>query len=201
MNFKEVTEKDIQALADYVVYLSLRGEHERQQVDVGIFDQILEGGDRLINSDVGQNFKWADRDKRDSLEKELESLEEQQASLEKQIELLDSNGESSESEKTRLEEITQSVENLERFEEEWEYAEEYAAEIAEAWLDGEDAVVDVPEPPADLPLAESSADVERLKIDPTRICSWCNWTELFIGKMASVNATVKKAGDGQTCRL
>ena len=203
LNFKEVTEKDIQALADYVVYLSLRGEHERQQVDVGIFEQILEGGDRLINSDVGQNFNWADRDKRDSLEKELESLEEQQASLEKQIELLDSNGESSESEKARLEEITESVENLERFEEEWEYAEEYAAEIAEAWLDGEDAVVDVPEPPADLPLAESSADVERLKIGPQAqefAASLQRGHELFIGKMALCSKChgEKGLGDGQT---
>ena len=53
LEISEITNEDIDALVDYVMYLSLRGEHERQQVDMGILEQILEDGERLINSDFG----------------------------------------------------------------------------------------------------------------------------------------------------
>ena len=107
----KITETDIEALVDYVMYLSLRGKHERQQVDVGILEQILEGGDRLINSDFGSRVV--------SEENFRTTLEENAA---KDTEALS-------------EEMQADLDLYETFQEEWEYAEEYAAEIAEAWLD------------------------------------------------------------------
>jgi mono/diheme cytochrome c family protein len=44
-----LTEDGVQALTDYVIYLSLRGETERAIVDGAIFDLDLEGGDRIID--------------------------------------------------------------------------------------------------------------------------------------------------------
>lgn len=46
-----MTEEGVQALVDYVIYLSWRGEVERQMIDAAMFDLDLAGGDRLINPD------------------------------------------------------------------------------------------------------------------------------------------------------
>ncbi len=49
-----LTEEDVQALVDYVIYLSWRGEHERTQIDMAVLDGIIEDGERIINSDFGK---------------------------------------------------------------------------------------------------------------------------------------------------
>lgn len=45
----ELTEQDVEALVDYVIYLSWRGELERALIDDAIFELDLGGGDRIIN--------------------------------------------------------------------------------------------------------------------------------------------------------
>lgn len=69
INISEITDEDIQALVDYVMYLSWRGEHERMQIDIGILEQILEDGERLINSDFADQMA-KDEIFKESLEKE-----------------------------------------------------------------------------------------------------------------------------------
>ena len=175
----KITETDIEALVDYVMYLSLRGKHERQQVDVGILEQILEGGDRLINSDFGSRVV--------SEENFRTTLEENAA---KDTEALS-------------EEMQADLDLYETFQEEWEYAEEYAAEIAEAWLDGPDEVLQVPDPPENFPLAEDAADVARLSSGETAsefAASIKRGQELFVGKIASCSKChgEKGLGNGQT---
>lgn len=175
----KITEEDVEALVDYVTYLSLRGEHERQQIDVGILEQVLEGGDRLINSDFGsrvmseENFRATLEDNAD---KETESL---------------------------TEEMQANLDLYETFQEEWEYAEEYAAEIGEAWLDAPDEVLQVPDPPADFPLAENQDDVVRLSSGAAAeefAASIKRGRELFVGKIASCSKCHGEngLGNGQT---
>ena len=175
----QVTEEDIQALVDYVMYLSLRGEHERQQVDMGILEQILEDGERLINSDFGsrvvseENFKATLEENADKEDEDL------------------------------TDEVRANLALYERYQEDWEYAEEYAAEIVEAWLEGPDAVLQVPDPPENLPLAESAADVANLSSGAHAeefAASIKRGQELFVGKIASCSKChgEKGLGNGQT---
>jgi mono/diheme cytochrome c family protein len=51
-----LSEDDIQALVDYVIYLSWRGEVERRQVDMAVLDGVLEEGERIIDSDFGRQI-------------------------------------------------------------------------------------------------------------------------------------------------
>ena len=48
----ELTNADIDALVDYVIYLSWRGELERRIIDDAIFELDLEGGDRILNTEL-----------------------------------------------------------------------------------------------------------------------------------------------------
>lgn len=154
-----LTEDDVQALVDYVIYLSMRGELERTLMDDAIFELDLEGGDRIVDSDLGKVIAKSGSDGQDPDEVEL-------------------------------------------FEESMEYAEDLLAEIGEAWLEAEDDVVEVPEPPADIPVADShtefvsllngdQADALAASIDRGR--------EVFTGKVASCSKChgEKGLGDGQ----
>lgn len=176
---EQVSDEDVQALVDYVIYLSMRGEHERRQIDMAILDGILEGGERVINSDFGKRVRSDD-----AYKAQLEEL------AKKDSDAL------SDSEK-------EEVELYERFQDDWEYAEDYAIEIAESWLDAEDRVLDVPAPPEGLPLAESYADVLALrksdKADEFN-ASVKRGQELFVGKVASCSKCHGNTGlgDGQT---
>ena len=179
LKISEITEKEIQAIVDYVMYLSLRGEHERQQVDMGILEQILEDGERLINSDFG-NRVVSEENFRASLEEDGDKEDE-----------------------ALTDEMKSNLELYERYQEDWEYAEEYAAEIAESWLDGADAVLEIPDPPANFPLAENAADVATLKSgDQAKefAASVERGQELFVGKIASCSKChgEKGLGNGQT---
>jgi hypothetical protein len=94
----ELTEEDIQSLVDYVIYLSWRGQHERQQIDMAMLDGIIEDGERVINSDLGRRLR-------------------SDPSYQEQLDLLaDKQGELTEEQKEELE-------LYERYQEDWEYAE------------------------------------------------------------------------------
>ena len=175
----KITEEDIQSLVDYVIYLSLRGEHERQQVDMGILEQILEDGERLINSDFGSRVV---------LEEKFKAVLEENADKENE-DLTD--------------EMRSNLKLYDRYQEDWSYAEEYAAEIAEAWVDGPDAVKQVPDPPANFPLAENGADIARLTSGAQAAefaASIKRGQELIAGKIASCSKChgEKGLGNGQT---
>ena len=179
-----ITDEDVDALVDYVIYLSWRGEHERRQIDMGVFEGVLEDGQRLIDSDFGREIGWQDPALRKAFEDEMEQLSEKdEDSL-------------SESEKERLE-------RGERFLEDWEYAEDYATEIGEAWLEADDQVVEVPDPAADLPLAESYADVLKFRQGDQAEAfqaSVDRGKELFAGKVANCSKChgEQGLGNGQT---
>ncbi len=148
---EELTEEDTQALTDYVIYLSWRGELERTVIDNAIFDLDLEAGDRIVDPDL-----------RDGTDEEQE-----------------------------------------QFQEDWIYAEEDAAAIAEDWLRAEDEVVEVPEPPADIPVAESYEEyIELLQGDQADkiVESVERGRELFVGKTANCSKCHGETGrgDGQT---
>ncbi len=70
-----IDSENIDALVDYVIYLSLRGEHERTQIDMGILEGIIEGDDRLINSDLGEKLEWGKRENRDLIDEKIEAVE------------------------------------------------------------------------------------------------------------------------------
>ena len=179
VDLAEITEEDIQDLVDYVIYLSWRGEHERRQIDMAMLDGIIEDGERLINSDFGAKV-IGDEAFRESLEKAEEKDE----------------GSLSEKEKENLA-------LYERFQEDWEYAEDYAIEIGESWMEADDDTVVVPDPPTDLPLAESYADVVALRSGDQADAfeaSIKRGQELFVGKVASCSKChgEKGLGNGQT---
>lgn len=147
----ELTDEDVEALTDYVIYLSWRGELERTLIDNAAFELDLEQGDRLIDP----SFRGG------------------------------------------------TEEEQERFEEDWLYAEEDAASIAEAWLDAEDEVVEVPDPPADIPVVDSYEEFLEIR-EGDRAgeleSSITRGQELFVGKIASCSKChgEKGRGDGQT---
>ncbi len=97
----------------------------------------------------------------------------------------------------------QRLEKGERFLEDWEYAEDYATEIGESWLEAEDDVIEVPDPPADLPLAESYADVLKFRQGDQAEAfdaSVDRGRELFVGKIANCSKChgEQGLGNGQT---
>ena len=175
----DITDEDIQALVDYVMYLSWRGEHERQQIDMGILEQILEDGERLINSD------FADRVVTDKNFKV--SLDEAAGADGKDLN----------------DEMKNNLELYERYQEDWTYAEDYATEIGDSWLEAEKDVLEVPEPPDGFPLAESYTDVVSLRNGDQAEefeTSIRRGQELFVGKIASCSKChgEKGLGNGQT---
>jgi mono/diheme cytochrome c family protein len=175
----ELTEEDIQALVDYVIYLSMRGEHERRQIEMAILDGVLDDGTRLLNTELAAKY-FADSE------------------YQKQLQTLADKDESSLSEAE-----AEEVKAFEKFQEDWEYAEEYAIEIAESWLNAEDEVLEVPQPPTDLPLAESREDIDAFlasdRADAIK-ASIARGQELFVGKVANCSKChgEKGLGDGQT---
>lgn len=175
----DLTEDDIAALVDYVIFLSWRGELERQAVDGAMFDGIIEDGERIINTE------FADRVRNDpDFVKSMESLAEAD-------------------EDTLTDEAKEQLALYERYQEDWEYAEDYVAEIGEGWLEADDEVLEVPQPPADLPLAESYEDVQKLLTGDTAdafAASVKRGHELFVGKLGACNKCHgdQGLGNGQT---
>lgn len=144
----ELSEADVQALTDYVIYLSWRGELERQLINDAIFNLDLQGGQRLIDPAL---------------------------------------------------ENSADEEDQELFEEQWGYAQDYALEIGEAWLEADEEVLQVPEPPADLPVADSQEEFAQLSSGEHAeavAASVQRGGELFRGKIASCSKCHGEDGRG-----
>ena len=170
---------DIDALVDYVIYLSWRGEFERQAVDGAVMDGIIEDGDRIIDPQYVEQLA-ADP----GLAEQMEALADKD------------DDELSESEANALTTYETHVEN-------WEYAEEYVADIAESWLEADDEVVEIPEPPADVPVAENYEDVVKFQTGPDAeafAASVGRGQSIFRGKIATCSKChgEQGLGDGQT---
>ncbi len=142
-----LTEEDVEALVDYVIYLSWRGEVERMLVDDAIYELDLSDEDRIIDP-MARN----------------------------------ADGEAKEA-----------------FDEAWELAEDFVADVGEAWLEAPDAIVEVPDPPADFVVPDSHAEfvaamnderAEKLKASVAR------GAELFKGKIAACNKCHGDLGRG-----
>ncbi|MEM8667496.1 MAG: c-type cytochrome [Planctomycetota bacterium] len=179
LKIPELTEDDIQALVDYVIYLSIRGEHERMQIEMAMLDGVLGDGTRLLNTEFAS--KYLSNEKYRTYISKLEEKEEESLSESEQAEL----------------------EAHEKFTEDWNYAEEYIKEIADAWLEAEEEALEVPSPPSDLPLAESRADVDAFRASGQAAAinaSIERGRKLFVGKVASCSKCHGKEGlgDGQT---
>lgn len=172
----ELSDSDIDALVDYVVYLSMRGELERQCVDGAMYDGIIEDGGRILNTQLASRL-----DADPSLGDRLEALGDE-----------DELDESSEAE----------FEAYELFQENWEYAQDYAIEIAESWLESDEEIIDVPAPPAEIVVAESAADVAAIRASENATAfneSVHRGQTLFVGKIASCSKChgEKGLGNGQ----
>ncbi|MEL6106149.1 MAG: c-type cytochrome, partial [Planctomycetota bacterium] len=92
---------------------------------------------------------------------------------------------------------------IEVYDESMGYASEYLADIADAWLEAEDRVVEVPQPPADIPVSQSFADFVSLSQgDQSEALaqSVARGRAVFTGKDASCSKChgAKGLGDGQT---
>lgn len=182
---ESISDEDVDALVDYVIYLAWRGELERKQIEAAIFEGIFEEeGGRLIDSDYGRKVGWNKRDSREATESAIDELMDQD------------DDELTESEK-------EERDRGDQFLEEWGYSDDLVQEIGEDWLDAEDEVIEVPDPPTDLPLAESYADVETiLQSDQAEAFrdSIARGQKLFTGKLANCSKChgEKGLGDGQT---
>ncbi len=148
-----LTEEDVQAITDYVIYLSWRGETERALIDDAILEGVdFEAGERIINPALADSA---------------------------------------------------NEEEKEEFEEQWSIAEEIAGDIGGSWLDAEDEVLEVPNPPEDIPVANSRKEyIEMSKgfKSKTLAASVARGRELFIGKVASCSKChgEQGLGNGQT---
>ncbi|MGB7324337.1 MAG: cytochrome c [Rubripirellula sp.] len=175
----ELTDDDIDALVDYVIYLSWRGELERQAIDGAMFDGIIEDGGRIINAEFAEKIRSDE-----SLKKLLE-------------EAADADEES------LSDDVKAQLELYEQYDEDWGYAEEYVADIADAWLEADDEVLEVPEPPTGFPLAENYQDVVDLSHGDQAAAfkaSVERGQQLFVGKLAACNKCHgdNGLGNGQT---
>jgi len=173
----ELTDDDVDALVDYVIYLSWRGELERRVVDDAIYELDLEGGDRILDTELAIR---------------LAGNPELGEKLEAKIEQADG-------EETDSEELSQ----YETYIESWDIIRDFAVDIAESWLEAKDEILDVPDPPADLPLAESYADAVKFRGGDRAAdfeASVKRGQELFVGKIASCSKCHGEMGlgNGQT---
>jgi len=147
-----LTEDGVQALTDYVIYLSLRGEVERTIVDAAIFELDLEGGDRIIDP--------------------------------------------------ALKDAT-SEEDKATFQEQWKLVEDTVADIGGDWLDAGDDMVEVPEPPQEIPVANNHVEFIAMAAGPKAGAvakSIERGRELFKGKIAACSKCHGEdgLGNGQT---
>lgn len=237
-----LTEDDIQALVDYVIYLSWRGEVERALVDDAMFELDLEGGDRILNyqfklgltperseelnavldetdgDELLQYETYLAMDARlqadQGLKARLESADEDDDSLAADLELYEQYQEMAEElqddadlktvlERAKQQTTGRELKDFENYVMSWEIAEDFVAEVGESWLEASEEVIEIPEPPTDLLLAESFADVQAFQSGPQAekfAASVKRGQELFVGKIASCSKCHGETGlgNGQT---
>ena len=179
VKIKELSEDDVQALTDYVIYLSIRGELERSLIDDAVFELDLEGGDRVLDTEFASTMN---RETIDYLEAKIEAWEEA--------------GENEADEPAELD-------DFELYQESWEIVEDITIGLFEDWLDAEGDVVEVPDVPADIPVAESRAEFDQLSQGDRAdalAASVKRGQEVFVGKIAACNKCHgdQGLGNGQT---
>ena len=179
VKIKELSEEDVQALTDYVIYLSIRGELERSLIDDAVFELDLEGGDRILDTEFASTMN---QETVDFLEDKIEAWEEA--------------GEKEEDEPAELD-------DFELYQECWEIVEDITIGLFEDWLDAEGDVVEIPEIPAEIPVAESHGEFVRLSQgDQADVlaASVKRGQEVFVGKIAACSKCHgdKGLGNGQT---
>ncbi len=240
----ELTDRDIEALVDYVIYLSWRGELERRLVDDAVNELDLGGGERILDTELAtrlaedpdlvkqldavleqtdgeqlsQYEKYLEFEVKlgsdPELKKRLETAAEDDQSLAVDLALLAAHQEIAEqlAEDNELgKTLAQALEvtsggqltSYENYAESWQIAQDIAVEIAESWLEAPDEVVQIPDPPENLPLAESYADVVKFRSGEQAAdfdASVQRGRELFVGKIAACSKCHGETGlgNGQT---
>ncbi len=256
----ELKDEDIQALTDYVIYLSMRGELERSLIDYASQELDLESGDRVL--DV-QLYTWikSETAKRNSSDKEPETFEPAEFKPEDLVidnETIDEDvfddfrdikddahwsvaGQSVADELKDLKSLVNVYESrfkkpasgddkdgdeddesegddeptsfsdrademLEQIDyalESWEAAQDEVLDTADAWMEAEDEIVEVPQPPADIPVADSHEEfvaIQKGDQADALAKSIQRGQQLFVGKIASCSKChgEKGLGDGTT---
>lgn len=74
-----LTDDDVAALVDYVIYLSWRGELERRIIDDAMFELDLAGGERILNTELASELD-ANPERADKLAAVLEDVDGEQLS-------------------------------------------------------------------------------------------------------------------------
>lgn len=241
----ELTDEDIEALVDYVIYLSWRGEVERAIIDDAMFELDLEAGERILNTELATRLA-ADLERDEKLKDLLEDIDGDQLNqYEDYLEFEERlsadpdlrsklKGAAAKDDTTLADDLAKfethqefaeelaedeelgialagalkvaSGEELSEYEtyvESWEVSQDFAVDIAESWLDADDEVIDVPEPPADIQVANSYADVVQF-LDGDRAsefeASVKRGQELFVSKITACSKCHGETGlgNGQT---
>lgn len=195
----ELSEEDVQALTDYVIYLSIRGQVERALIDDAINELDLEAGDRIVDRQFGDSLA---AEGREALKTQIEAWTKEFEAQEKELA-----GASEENKEAGMKALNSDPraaleEKLELFDESMGYAQDHLEDIANEWLDAKDDVVEVPEPPADIPVANNFAEFQQLASGDQAealTASIKRGRELFTGKIASCSKChgEKGLGDGQ----
>ena len=171
----ELTEEDIAALVDYVVYLSMRGELERVAVDNAMYEGVIEDDGRVVDTEFASRFE-SDEGFRDRIH---------------QIAAKDSDRISEAEEKW--------LEDFELHEENWEYIEEYIIEIADGWFEADEETVDISRVPEGFVVAESLKDFIALQNGrhaEQLAASVQRGRDVFLGKTAACSTCHGKQGRG-----
>ncbi|MDM4017463.1 cytochrome c [Roseiconus lacunae] len=182
----ELTEEDTEALIDYVIYLSMRGELERTLIDESVFELDFEAGDRIVNRQLGERLKV-----------EREAIEKKIADWEAAKEEAGDDVSSGDEEKTDPTE--ELAEQLELYDESMEFADELAEDIAFSWLEAEDDIVDVPAPPEEIPVPDSFTEFLEMQNGDQAdalAASVQRGRDVFTGKIAGCNKCHGNSGKG-----
>lgn len=172
-------------LADYEQYLKMDARLKSESGLKSILDQARESEDEPADSQLAADLEAYETYQ--DLTQELSDDAELKANLEQAIA------------QTTADELLK----YERYVESWEIAEGFVEDIGGSWLEAEDEILDVPDPPAGFPLAESHADFVKLSQgeQATELAaSVKRGQELFVGKIASCSKChgEKGLGNGQT---
>ena len=77
VKIKELTDKDVAALVDYVIYLSWRGETERAVVDDGVLNYDFASGERILDPASGERIRRLPAEQRTEVASTLVAINEE----------------------------------------------------------------------------------------------------------------------------
>ncbi|OUT61377.1 MAG: hypothetical protein CBB71_05430 [Rhodopirellula sp. TMED11] len=181
----DVTDEDIQALVDYVIYLSMRGQFERDIVALGVLDGILASDYRLYYPELDPNHEGQSVPEKPASEVAPETETVADAEGEQEV---------SEDEELEIPEPT-----LEDFQIADAGAQDIVAGIADDWLSAADMAAAVPAPPEGIPVADSHAEFVALsKGDQAEALakSVARGHELFLSNITGCNKCHGPTGKG-----